>query len=103
MQPWRKGWDSNPRVSCPTAGFQDRCLQPLGHPSTAVTSALSDTATTNVVATRGRHPLAWPRHDFVLATAARMHPRDLPTSSPVSRPACGTNFFCFTPAALADG
>ena len=33
---WRKGWDSNPRVSCPTAGFQDRCLQPLGHPSSAV-------------------------------------------------------------------
>ncbi len=30
---WRMGWDSNPRDGCPPAGFQDRCLQPLGHPS----------------------------------------------------------------------
>jgi hypothetical protein len=27
------GWDSNPRDPCGSAGFQDRCLQPLGHPS----------------------------------------------------------------------
>src|SRR5450432_2436869 len=37
MQPetqfWRKGWDSNPRYPCRHAGFQDRCLKPLGHPS----------------------------------------------------------------------
>jgi hypothetical protein len=30
---WRMGWDSNPRGTCAPAGFQDRCLQPLGHPS----------------------------------------------------------------------
>ena len=30
---WRMGWDSNPRNPCGFAGFQDRCLQPLGHPS----------------------------------------------------------------------
>ncbi len=30
---WRMGWDSNPRDPCEPAGFQDRCLQPLGHPS----------------------------------------------------------------------
>ena len=30
---WRRGWDSNPRDGRPPAGFQDRCLQPLGHPS----------------------------------------------------------------------
>src|SRR5690606_9672655 len=30
---WRKRWDSNPRTGCPVAGFQDRCLQPLGHAS----------------------------------------------------------------------
>ncbi len=30
---WRMGWDSNPRDACTPAGFQDRCLQPLGHPS----------------------------------------------------------------------
>ena len=27
------GRDSNPRDACAPAGFQDRCLQPLGHPS----------------------------------------------------------------------
>ncbi len=30
---WRMGWDSNPRWRRRHAGFQDRCLQPLGHPS----------------------------------------------------------------------
>ncbi len=30
---WRRGWDSNPRDGFPPGGFQDRCLQPLGHPS----------------------------------------------------------------------
>jgi site-specific DNA recombinase len=30
---WRRGWDSNPRYGLPHAGFQDRCLKPLGHPS----------------------------------------------------------------------
>ncbi len=30
---WRRGWDSNPRATLAAAGFQDRCLQPLGHPS----------------------------------------------------------------------
>ena len=30
---WRKGWDSNPRWTCAHAGFQDRFLKPLGHPS----------------------------------------------------------------------
>src|SRR5690242_20913715 len=30
---WRMGRDSNPRDACAPAGFQDRCLQPLGHPS----------------------------------------------------------------------
>ena len=32
---WRMGWDSNPRYPCGHAGFQDRCLKPLGHPSTS--------------------------------------------------------------------
>jgi hypothetical protein len=30
---WRRGWDSNPRCGFPHDGFQDRCLKPLGHPS----------------------------------------------------------------------
>jgi site-specific DNA recombinase len=28
---WRRGRDSNPRLSCPNAGFRNRCLQPLSH------------------------------------------------------------------------
>lgn len=32
-QNWRMGWDSNPRYALTHAGFQDRCLKPLGHPS----------------------------------------------------------------------
>ena len=35
---WRMGWDSNPRWTCTHAGFQDRCLQPLGHPSLLIIS-----------------------------------------------------------------
>ena len=31
---WRREWDSNPRYGYPYDGFQDRCLKPLGHPST---------------------------------------------------------------------
>ena len=38
---WRKGWDSNPRESCPSAGFQDRCLKPLGHPSLSASQSQS--------------------------------------------------------------
>src|SRR6201989_1096869 len=34
----RKGWDSNPRYPCGHAGFQDRCLKPLGHPSVLAAS-----------------------------------------------------------------
>ena len=30
---WRMGWDSNPRRAHTLAGFQDRSLQPLDHPS----------------------------------------------------------------------
>ena len=25
---WRRGWDLNPRMSCPIAGFQDQCFKP---------------------------------------------------------------------------
>ncbi len=32
---WRRGWDSNPRYAYTHGGFQDRCLQPLGHLSCA--------------------------------------------------------------------
>ncbi len=30
----RRGWDSNPRYPSRYGDFQDRCLKPLGHPST---------------------------------------------------------------------
>src|SRR4030042_4346949 len=35
-QVWRRGWDSNPRGSTPTA-FRERLHQPLGHLSSPVT------------------------------------------------------------------
>ena len=37
---WRMGWDSNPREGLTSAGFQDRCLKPLGHPSVCSRGAL---------------------------------------------------------------
>ena len=30
---WRMGWDLNPRLAFTNAGFQDRCIKPLCHPS----------------------------------------------------------------------
>ena len=30
---WRRGWDSNPRYSCPYTAFPVPHLRPLGHPS----------------------------------------------------------------------
>ena len=33
IQNWRRGWDSNPRYAEAHDGFQDRSLNPLGHPS----------------------------------------------------------------------
>ena len=36
---WRMGRDSNPRCRCRHAGFQDRCLKPLGHPSGSAKSS----------------------------------------------------------------
>lgn len=33
LELWRKGWDLNPRTAFTVGGFQDRCHQPLGHPS----------------------------------------------------------------------
>ena len=32
-QNWRRGWDSNPRYSCPYTAFPVPHLRPLGHPS----------------------------------------------------------------------
>jgi site-specific DNA recombinase len=33
---WRRGGDSNPRLSFPNAGFRNRCLQPLSHLSRSI-------------------------------------------------------------------
>jgi hypothetical protein len=38
------GWDSNPRWTCAHAGFQDRCLKPLGHPSVVIFQPLRQNA-----------------------------------------------------------
>src|ERR1700745_2263560 len=48
---WRKGWDSNPRGACAPGGFQDRCLKPLGHPSSLATSTTDALA----LADKSRH------------------------------------------------
>src|SRR5215831_20258769 len=50
MGGWRKGWDSNPRYPCRHAGFQDRCLKPLGHPSAAAVQSLSKSNIKNRIA-----------------------------------------------------
>jgi hypothetical protein len=31
MKVWRRGWDSNPRLSFPNTRFRGELLQPLGH------------------------------------------------------------------------
>jgi hypothetical protein len=49
---WRKGWDSNPRESCPSGGFQDRCLKPLGHPSARC--AVCQPALATILASKGK-------------------------------------------------
>src|SRR5207245_5653532 len=33
---WRRGWDSNPRYSCPYTAFPVPHLRPLGHPSASL-------------------------------------------------------------------
>ncbi len=53
---WRKGWDSNPRYPCGHAGFQDRCLKPLGHPSLAANGCRLTQTTA-----QGNAKLAYPR------------------------------------------
>ena len=40
---WRRKRDSNPRVSYPTNGFQDRRLRPLGHSSDSNLPSFSST------------------------------------------------------------
>lgn len=53
------GWDLNPREDCSPAGFQDRCLQPLSHPSIRFFLRLGFhtffTQSSVVVATRGHN------------------------------------------------
>ena len=74
------GWDSNLRYPCGHAGFQDRCLKPLGHPSNF--SVLDGPPTGNLY--RGSVPnltyrslllanagtlATWPVHDWNTAYA----------------------------------
>ena len=39
---WREEWDSNPRCGDPHDGFQDRCLNPLGHLPAVVSGVIRD-------------------------------------------------------------
>ena len=62
---WRRGRDSNPRGACTPGGFQDRCLQPLGHLSAQRNRALT---------AYQPQPLSnkYPRRDFVAPTSPRV-------------------------------
>src|SRR4029077_13963383 len=64
-RPWRMGWDSNPRDPCRPAGFQDRCLQPLGHPSDKSDQILSEWPESKMLSLATQPPLI--KSDFVLA------------------------------------
>ena len=56
---WRKRWDSNPRTGLPVAGFQDRCLQPLGHASVLQYPNFTNfVATTSIALVPPNHPRA---------------------------------------------
>ena len=55
------GWDSNPRYACTHGGFQDRCLKPLGHPSTPLFSySMASVLSRCLAVARGLRP-GWGR------------------------------------------
>ena len=41
VRKWRRGWDSNPRWSCPHAAFRVRYFRPLSHLSASLVGAVS--------------------------------------------------------------
>ncbi len=41
VRQWRRGWDSNPRWSCPHAAFRVRYFRPLSHLSASLVGAVS--------------------------------------------------------------
>jgi hypothetical protein len=46
---WRRGWDSNPRYSCPYFGFRDRPVRPLRHLSDGVAAIIRQRAPGNAL------------------------------------------------------
>ncbi len=58
---WRRGRDSNPRGACTPGGFQDRCLQPLGHLSRAGSVDLRARIGSDGPRDFGFHTAAWTR------------------------------------------
>ena len=91
---WRKGWDSNPRCPCRHAGFQDRCLKPLGHPSVLGVEALSKVRPSGkeAIATFGYLVMERPWSDLPLSRAFAVRPvqpgdhREALCRNPVRRP-----------------
>ncbi len=59
---WRMGWDSNPRYACTHGGFQDRCLKPLGHPSSKLKVPYGFLGRMATVVALGRWDSSDPRH-----------------------------------------
>ena len=74
----RMGWDSNPRATFAAAGFQDRCIQPLCHPSfdQPIRQGFASGTPANAHATPARpastaHP---PRHGPAFDAATSVNP-----------------------------
>jgi hypothetical protein len=65
----RMGRDSNPRWTFAHAGFQDRCLKPLGHPSSFVPGI--------IVAKSNTPPCSLSRRDADPSSRGSMHVRAL--------------------------
>src|SRR6516162_383901 len=69
------GWDSNPRYPCGHAGFQDRCLKPLGHPSNfsvlngPPTGGSLEKACRSLLLANAGTLATWPVHDWNTAYA----------------------------------
>src|SRR5689334_20691537 len=63
------GWDSNPRGICIPAGFQDRCLKPLGHPSIADESDTKNSLAANNGRTLGYWSQFGPNLEAIMTAA----------------------------------
>ena len=70
--PRRSGRDSNPRYTFVYAGFQDRCIQPLCHPTDATAESIAPVAfSCKAAAASPTRPLALPTAAALLQLSSR--------------------------------